>query len=219
MIKKLISKVLTGAVLVVIFGALQINLVPTSYAATAWENTLVAISDYAFNPSTIYVEAGDTVRWVNNGYATHTVTSDYPMFNSGSMFRGNYFSYTFTSAGTYYYHCSLHPNMRGIVVVSQPVYNPPVYNYTIYEPVIPPPLPYCPPTNCYLNSYPNWHKYPFQNPTYCCDPNCLKSAFDEYYQYSKQKNWQPHNEWVNAYPVKYLPPPAYYPNQDWWHAY
>lgn len=50
---------------------------------------------------------------------THTITSDTQgLFDSGSLAPGATFEHTFTAAGTYHYHCSIHPTMTGIIVVN-----------------------------------------------------------------------------------------------------
>jgi plastocyanin len=82
----------------------------------------VKIVNYAFEPSTITVVMGvnNTVIWSNNGTVDHTVTADEGAFASGALSPGQTFSFTFTSPGTYAYHCSIHPIMTGTVhVLSQ----------------------------------------------------------------------------------------------------
>jgi hypothetical protein len=50
---------------------------------------------------------------------THDITADTQgLFDSGSLAPGGTFSHTFTAAGTYHYHCSIHPSMTGIIVVN-----------------------------------------------------------------------------------------------------
>jgi plastocyanin len=72
-----------------------------------------------FVPSTIVIVIGvnNTVTWVNNDIAIHTVTSDSGIFDSGYLNPGQSWSYTFTNPGTYEYHCSIHPWMTGTVIV------------------------------------------------------------------------------------------------------
>ena len=95
--------------------AFVLPLVPTARAATV----NVSIVDFAFQPKTVNVILGDTVVWTNNGGVTHTVTSDGGSgpLNSGSLGSSGTYQFTFTSEGTYDYHCSLHPSMTGTVVV------------------------------------------------------------------------------------------------------
>ena len=72
-----------------------------------------------YSPSTITVVIGvnNTVTWMNNDAVPHTVTSDTGVFDSGAISQGGTFSYTFTTPGTYNYHCSYHPWMHGTVIV------------------------------------------------------------------------------------------------------
>ena len=72
----------------------------------------------AFNPSTITVTANTTLKWINKDSYTHTVTSDVSMFDSGNLGANGTFSYTFTTKGTFKYHCSIHSVMTGTVVVN-----------------------------------------------------------------------------------------------------
>lgn len=78
----------------------------------------VLIQNMAFNPATITVNAGTTVTWTNKDAIAHTVTSDNSLFNSGSIGSNGTYSYTFQTAGSFPYHCSIHTMMTGSVVVN-----------------------------------------------------------------------------------------------------
>lgn len=78
----------------------------------------VFIQGMAFNPSTIKVAAGTTVKWTNKDAIGHTVTSGTNLFNSGTIATGGTFSFTFTTAGSYPYYCSIHPTMTATVTVN-----------------------------------------------------------------------------------------------------
>ncbi|OGO45366.1 MAG: hypothetical protein A2Z05_03270 [Chloroflexi bacterium RBG_16_60_22] len=75
------------------------------------------IASFAFSPATITVPAGTTVTWTNNDSAPHTVTTRTTLFDSGSLSRGETFSYTFAQAGVYEYYCAIHPRMTAGVIV------------------------------------------------------------------------------------------------------
>jgi plastocyanin len=75
----------------------------------------VEIHDYAFAPKTLMVPVGTTVTWTNHDGDTHTVTG--AGLKSKSFGTNASYSYTFTKAGTFSYVCSLHPQMKGTVVV------------------------------------------------------------------------------------------------------
>lgn len=80
----------------------------------------VSIKNFAFDPSTLTVKAGTAVTWVNNDGAPHALVSDNgaPVsFSSDTLAPGAAYSFTFTQAGTYPYHCSIHPSMKGTVTV------------------------------------------------------------------------------------------------------
>jgi plastocyanin len=85
---------------------------PLVHAAAA---TSVAIQDFSFGPSSVTVHAGDTVTWSNQGQAPHTATGS--GFDTGTLNHGQSGSHTFTTAGTFSYHCTIHPFMKGTVTV------------------------------------------------------------------------------------------------------
>jgi len=77
----------------------------------------VTISGYAFSPATIRVKVGGTVTWTNQDPVAHTVTADGGSFDTKLISQGKSASVTFDKAGTYPYHCTPHPNMKGTVIV------------------------------------------------------------------------------------------------------
>jgi amicyanin len=81
----------------------------------------VTIDNMMFNPEDVKVKVGDTVVWVQNDGVPHSVTVTQgpapDKFDSNVFRKGETFSHTFKIKGTYYYKCSLHPIMRGKVVV------------------------------------------------------------------------------------------------------
>jgi plastocyanin len=78
----------------------------------------VMIMNMAFSPATITVPANTTVTWTNLDGATHSVTSDAKSFDSNAIGTNEKYSYTFTIAGSYSYHCKYHPSMKGTVEVN-----------------------------------------------------------------------------------------------------
>ncbi len=77
----------------------------------------VAIENFSFNPASVEILTGDTVRWTNMDSATHTVRG--PTFESKVLEKGDTYEFLFTDAGTYNYDCSIHPSMKGTVVVKE----------------------------------------------------------------------------------------------------
>jgi len=85
-------------------------------SAPSTQNT-VSIENFSFNPGEITVKAGTEVTWTNNDSTIHTVTSDTNAFQSGNIAPGATFKFTFSQAGTFSYHCSIHSSMTGKVIV------------------------------------------------------------------------------------------------------
>jgi plastocyanin len=88
---------------------------PTATAAGSAGAAGVEIKNFSFNPAATTIKVGDTVTWTNNDSTTHTVTGS--QFNSGPLDPGKTFSFTFATAGTFDYACTIHPNMKGQIVV------------------------------------------------------------------------------------------------------
>jgi plastocyanin len=78
----------------------------------------VTISGFSFQPASLEVGVGTTVRWDNQDPAAHTVTASDGAFDSGSLASGEAFEHTFDTAGTFAYACAIHPSMLGTVIVS-----------------------------------------------------------------------------------------------------
>jgi amicyanin len=82
----------------------------------------VNIQNFAFNPQTLTVSTGSTVTWTNMDSVQHQIAADSGQaaiadFSSPNMAQGSTYSYTFQTAGTWTYHCSIHPTMKGTVIV------------------------------------------------------------------------------------------------------
>ncbi len=78
----------------------------------------VEISGFAFAPASITVPLGTTVIWTNKDAAPHTIVSDSGNeIQSGTLNQGGTFAHLFEHPGTFGYHCSIHPSMKGTVIV------------------------------------------------------------------------------------------------------
>ena len=77
----------------------------------------VSMDHNTFIPSEITVVPGTTVTWVNKEDMPHTVVNVNKGFRSKTLVKDAQFSFTFTAAGDYDYLCSIHPNMKGKVIV------------------------------------------------------------------------------------------------------
>ena len=80
------------------------------------------IDDMCYIPSQFIVQKGDSVTWVNEDSAFHSVTSGFydaptELFDSGYLDPFQSFSYTFDDTGVYDYYCTLHPWMEGKIIV------------------------------------------------------------------------------------------------------
>ena len=79
--------------------------------------TEVKIDNFSFTPAELKVAVGTTVTWTNGDDIPHTVVSTDKVFKSKVLDTGDKFSFTFTTAGTFPYFCSIHPKMTGKVIV------------------------------------------------------------------------------------------------------
>ncbi len=78
----------------------------------------VAISNFAFSPSELHIKAGTKVTWTNDDTAPHDITqTNGNTLKSQTLHKGEKFSFTFNTSGTYEYICSIHPMMKAKVIV------------------------------------------------------------------------------------------------------
>ncbi|MEP7204822.1 MAG: cupredoxin family copper-binding protein [Candidatus Saccharibacteria bacterium] len=77
----------------------------------------VNIEGNAFNPTTITINKGETITWQNNDSVMHRIAADDGSFDLGDQAGGAKVKFTFNTAGTFNYHCTIHSFMKGIVVV------------------------------------------------------------------------------------------------------
>ena len=75
------------------------------------------LGNKAYAPDELSVAVGTTVTWTNTDSTAHTSTSDVNGWDSGTVAPGGQFSFAFQTAGTFAYHCAIHPGMVGTVVV------------------------------------------------------------------------------------------------------
>jgi len=74
--------------------------------------------DDVYNPNHITINKGDKVMWINKDFGIHTVTENQELFGSKDLRPDQTFEYTFEDTGTYEYHCKLHPEMVGKIIVN-----------------------------------------------------------------------------------------------------
>jgi plastocyanin len=90
---------------------------PTAVVTAQIVEPQVGALSWGFSPDTATVKVGDSITWTNTGSLQHSVTADDGTFNSGLLATGQTFTQTFSSAGTFTYHCAPHPWMKATVVV------------------------------------------------------------------------------------------------------
>jgi plastocyanin len=83
----------------------------------AQEANSVIIDNFTFTPKELTVPVGTTVKWVNHDDIPHTVMDTNKSFRSKPLDTDDTFSFTFATAGTFNYFCSLHPQMVGKIIV------------------------------------------------------------------------------------------------------
>lgn len=77
----------------------------------------VEINNFAFMPGTITVPVGTQVTWTNKDEIPHNVVSSDKTIKSKVLDTNEQFTFTFTEPGTFSYICTIHPRMKGTVVV------------------------------------------------------------------------------------------------------
>jgi plastocyanin len=87
----------------------------TAITIPAGASTL-GTSAFVPNPTTVTQAAG-AVTWTNTDSTVHDIVSDTGVWDSGRIAPNGNFGFTLTAKGTYTYHCSIHPGMRGTIVV------------------------------------------------------------------------------------------------------
>ena len=108
--RRLRARYVLGAV-----GALALGALSAGGALAA--DHAVAISGSSFSPHEVTVTVGDTVTWTNSDQISHTATADGGSFDTGALSNTESGTVTFSTAGAFPYHCSIHPNMTGTITV------------------------------------------------------------------------------------------------------
>jgi len=91
---------------------------PTPTPIPSGPSTVLIPNSTAFNPTTLTVATGTTVTWGNNDSILHTSTSDTGLWDSAqTLSAGKTFTHKFDTAGSFKYHCTIHANMTGTIVV------------------------------------------------------------------------------------------------------
>ena len=116
------TKRLVAAAAATALGASLAAVVPASARADGTASVNVLFQ--SFSPSRVDLLPGETVAWTNQSERLHTLTANDGSFDSGELAGGRTFSHRFAGAGSYAYHCRLHPGMVGSVDVRRVILDP-----------------------------------------------------------------------------------------------
>lgn len=83
------------------------------------EGSPTDINTWAFTPADVTISAGQSITWTNTGSQAHSATADNgSTFDTGLVPPGESKTVTFTTPGTYTYHCTPHPWMKASITVT-----------------------------------------------------------------------------------------------------
>jgi plastocyanin len=89
-----------------------------STGGSSGTSSAITIDNFKFSPATLQAKNGAGVKVTNDDSTAHTVTADDGhSFDSGNVDSGGSKTITAPAAGTYSYHCTIHPFMKGKLVV------------------------------------------------------------------------------------------------------
>lgn len=94
----------------------------TTTTTESAQTNAVTIKDFAFGPNSITVKKGTTVTWTNQDTVGHDVAPVKPTdeFKQSEMLgKGETYSVTFNTVGSFAYFCSPHPYMKALVTVTE----------------------------------------------------------------------------------------------------
>ena len=77
----------------------------------------VTIDGFEFRPAVVTVHVGDVVEWRNSDPVPHTATAKDAVLDSPEIAAGSTFRFTAGKKGRFDYICTLHPTMKGTLVV------------------------------------------------------------------------------------------------------
>ena len=101
-------------------AALVIAFTAALSTAALGVSQVVVIRSFAFVPANATITAGGSITWQNSDGVGHTATSNSGAFDTGVIASGGSRTITFAAAGTFAYHCAIHPSMLGTITVQGP---------------------------------------------------------------------------------------------------
>lgn len=78
----------------------------------------VSIEGFQFSPASIEASTGQTINFTNADSAPHSATLDDGSCTTPNLGGGESGGLTFSAAGTYPFHCRVHPDMKGTITIS-----------------------------------------------------------------------------------------------------
>jgi plastocyanin len=110
--------VLAAATLLAGCGGSDSNASSSAKAASGASGSAVTISDFKFAPESLTAKSGAKVTVTNDDSTAHTATADDgKSFDTGTLDQGSSQTISVTKPGSYAYHCTIHPFMKGTIVV------------------------------------------------------------------------------------------------------
>ena len=101
----------------------QEETIPAESIASAPNRTItrgtLPINDHAFDPAQLNIASGTKLTIVNTDTEMHTATADNGLFDTGVLGPGESSEIYFEGSGTVTYHCKLHPDMKGSIIVGE----------------------------------------------------------------------------------------------------
>lgn len=91
---------------------------PMTFKVGIVEPSVSDVNSWTYKPNTLNARVGDTVIWQNAGQAPHTATANDKSFDTGNLNAGDEFSLKLSKEGSFGYICTLHPWMKGTLVVA-----------------------------------------------------------------------------------------------------
>jgi len=86
--------------------------------STSTGTVAAAIKDFEFTPTAVTAKVGDVITWTNNGATQHNPTLDDGSCQTDPINGGATGSLAFSKAGTFPFHCAIHPSMKGTITIS-----------------------------------------------------------------------------------------------------
>jgi plastocyanin len=88
-------------------------------ASSEAPSVTVNIQNFAFAPPEVTAAVGETIGWTNADSTPHTATTDDGACDTGNIAQNATAGLAFDAAGTYAYHCKIHPNMTGTITITE----------------------------------------------------------------------------------------------------